>query len=297
MSLIHQYVERVAAWVSAVLRHERSDSFSPLEGIVVLRRTCDSPIEVALYKPAFCLVLQGRKEVMVGDRVTSFGPGESLIVSHELPVTSRIIDASPTSPYLALVLSLDIAMLRGMSQALPVSGVASKVDPRALAVHSVDQDLMDAVERYLLLSKKPQDRDVLAPLVSKEIHYRLLTAPHGAMLRQLMRQDSRARHIAQAISNIRRDFKATLIVSDLAKGVGMSTSAFHTHFKDVTETTPLQYQKELRLLEAKRLIYEERLSVSAAAFEVGYGSATQFSREYSRKFGVPPSEDRINTPT
>lgn len=284
--------QELAAQVSACFAdgHADSDYLEPIDGFVLIRHRHPSRVEALLYEPVVCLILQGRKETTVGDRMVCFGPGESLIVSHDLPVTSQVTEASPDCPYIALVLSLDIGLLRGLYERVS-SLTQESQDARALDVHETDLDLLGAFGRYLETSKTPSDAAVLGPLTLQEIHYRLLMAPHGAMLRQLLWHDSHANSIARAISSIRRDYKSTLVMSELARSIGMSVSAFHTHFKSVTETTPLQYQKDLRLLEAKRLLLEERLSVSAAAYEVGYGSAAQFSREYSRKFGIPPSED------
>ncbi len=156
-----------------------------------------------------------------------------------------------------------------------------------------DPGLVDALGRCLDLSASSRDQAVLGPLVAEEIHYRLLTAPVGVMLRTLSRPDSSVSAVAQAIGHLRADLSAPVVVPELARRVGMSPSAFHQHFKAVTATTPLQYQKELRLLAARQLLAAGR-SVTAAAFEVGYASSSQFSREYVRKFGVPPSRDEIS---
>jgi transcriptional regulator GlxA family with amidase domain len=150
------------------------------------------------------------------------------------------------------------------------------------------------LRRYLALADSPSDAKVLAPLVSKEIHYRLLVAPFGGMLRRLIRHDSKESAISRAIGYIRDDVRSAIVIPELARRVWMSASSFHEHFKTITRTTPLQYQKELRLLEARRLLKTGGASVTTAAFDVGYESASQFSREYARKFGVPPSQDLAN---
>lgn len=162
---------------------------------------------------------------------------------------------------------------------------------RAAETHRADPGLLDALRRYLALADCPADSKVLGPLTSKEIHFRLLMAPFGAMLRRLLRRDSNASAIARAIGHIRGNISAPVAIPELARQVGMSPSAFHKHFKTITSTTPLQYQKELRLLEARRLLRTAGASVTAAAFDVGYESPSQFSREYARKFGIPPSHD------
>ena len=164
---------------------------------------------------------------------------------------------------------------------------------RAAETHRADPGLVDALGRYLALGDSPADAKVLGPLISKEIHYRLLMAPFGGMLRSLIRHDSDASAISRAIAHLRGDIRAPIAIPELARRVGMSVSAFHKHFKAITSTTPLQYQKELRLLEAQRLLRTPGATVTAAAFDVGYESPSQFSREYARKFGVPPSRDVV----
>lgn len=225
---------------------------------------------------------------MIGGQTLSFGPGECLLVSHDLPVSSRITKA----PYLALVLKVDIATIRELYDKVTESALDSE-RARAAQTHQANAELLDALRRYLALADSPTDAKVLGPLTSKEIHYRLLVAPFGGMLRGLIRHDSNASAIARAIGYVRDDIRSPIAIPDLARRVGMSASAFHKHFKTITSTTPLQYQKELRLLEARRLLTMVGASVTAAAFDVGYESPSQFSREYTRKFGVPPSQDLV----
>jgi AraC-like DNA-binding protein len=153
--------------------------------------------------------------------------------------------------------------------------------------------MLDAFRRYLALADAPADAKVLGPLISKEIHYRLLMAPFGGMLRSLIRHDSDASAIARAIGQIRSELRSPIAIPELARHVGMSVSSFHKHFKAITSTTPLQYQKDLRLLEARKLLKTPGTSVTTAAFDVGYESPSQFSREYTRKFGVTPSQDVV----
>jgi AraC-like DNA-binding protein len=261
----------------------------PLEGLLLLRQDRPSSFEASLYEPVLCLILQGRKQVSIGERTLSIGPGECLLVSHDLPVYSGITKA----PYLALVLKVDVAAVRKLYDEVAESALDSK-RVRAAETHRADPGLLDALRRYLALADSPGDAKVLGPLVSKEIHYRLLAAPFGGMLRSLIRYDSNASAIARAIGHIRGSLRSPIAIPDLARRVGMSASAFHLHFKTVTGATPLQYQKELRLLEARRLLKTGGSSVTTAAFDVGYESPSQFSREYSRMFGVPPSRDLIH---
>jgi AraC-like DNA-binding protein len=255
-------------------------------GLLLLRRSTPSSLEASLYEPVLCLILQGRKEVSIGEQTLSFGPGECLLVSSDLPVCSRITKA----PYLALVLEVDVAGIRKLYDEVAESALDSGRAPAAVT-HRADSGLIDALLRYLTLVDSPADAKVLGPLVSKEIHYRLLVAPFGGMLRSLLRHDSNASAIARAIGHIRGDLRSRIAIPELARRVGMSASSFHEHFKTITSTTPLQYQKELRLLEARRLLKTGVASVTTVAYDVGYESLSQFSREYTRKFGVAPSRD------
>ncbi len=258
----------------------------PMGGLRLLQQHAASSSEPGLYEPVLCLILQGRKQVSIGDRTLSFGPGECLLVSHDLPVWSRITKA----PYLALVFDVDIAAVRKLYDEVAEPATLDSTPARAAEAHRASPALLDALHRYLALADSPTDAKVLGPLTSREIHYRLLMAPFGGMLRLLIRHDSNESAIARAIGQIRSDIRSAITIPDLARRVGMSASSFYKHFKRTTSTTPLQYQKELRLLEARRLLSTGGASVTTAAFEVGYESPSQFSREYARKFGVPPSQ-------
>jgi len=196
-------------------------------------------------------------------------------------------------PYLALVLKIDVATIRKLYDETAESALNCE-QACAAVTHRADSGLLDALLRYLTLADSPADAKVLGPLISKEIHYRLLVAPFGGMLRCLLRHDSNASAIARAISHIRGDIRSPIAIPELARRVGMSAASFHKHFKTITATTPLQYQKKLRLLEARQLLRTSGASVTTAAFDVGYESPSQFSREYARKFGVAPSQDAAN---
>jgi AraC-like DNA-binding protein len=267
-------------------QRERSEVARPMEGLVLLRQDAPSAFEASLYEPVLCLILQGRKQVSIGGQTLSFGSGQCLLVSHDLPVSSRVTSA----PYLALVLQVDAGTIRKLRDEV-AEQVQGSERARAAVTHRADSGLLDALRRYLALADSPSDAKVLGPLVSQEIHYRLLVAPFGGMLRRLIFRDSNASAIARAIGHIRGDIRSSIAIPDLARRVGMSASSFHQHFKTITSTTPLQYQKDLRLLEARRLLQTAGATVTTVAFDVGYESASQFSREYARKFGVPPSHD------
>lgn len=259
-------------------------------GLTVVRSRAPTELAPVLLQPIFCLVLQGAKQAGEGDRVVTFAAGQSLVVSHDRPTLARIVRASPAEPYLALALLLDIGIVRELAEAIDAAGGPPAAAPVAVGTTSAAE--LDVMARLFGLAARPEAVPVLAPLYAREAHFHLLSVAHGAMLRRLARQGSQASRITRAIAVIRRDYATALKVGDLAEAAGMSASAFHDHFRSFTGTTPLQFQKHLRLMEARRLMREQGLGVSPAAFAVGYESPTQFSREYSRTFGVAPSRDR-----
>ena len=268
----------------------------PVEGLTLLRHEAPTSWSPTVYDPVVCLILQGRKETAAGDRTVVVSAGDALIVSHDLPVLARITQADAGVPYLALIVSLDMSLLRRLDDEVGDAHVRDE-DAHALAAHAADPALVDALTRYLALAASPIESRVLLPLIRQEVHFRLLVAPNGGMLRGLLRRDSHASQVARAIAHLRAHLGAAVSIPALARQVGMSPSSLHKHFKAVTSTTPLQYLKELRLLEARRLLSEGEHGVSTVAYAVGYESPNQFSREYSRKFGVPPRGDRARPPS
>ena len=262
-------------------------TLSELPSLALFKSRKTTDFDATIYNPMVCLILQGEKKVSIGGSSVTFGSGESLNIGHDLPIASLITKADWKTPYQALIITIDIEIIRSIyGQATET--VFEKKDDEVLAASQTCPALVDALGRYLTLFKKPNEAEVLGPLVLKEIHYRLLMAPHGGMLRRLIRRDSHASKIGLAIEQIRKSFRPTIAVAELVQVVGMSPSSFHEHFRSITGTTPLQFQKDLRLLEARQLLSTPELPVSIAAFQVGYESSTQFSREYVRKFGVSP---------
>jgi AraC-like DNA-binding protein len=252
-----------------------------IPGLSVLCRNAPSDIEALIYEPVLCLILQGSKVTSIGDQTAELGPGDALIVSHDLPVVSRITKASAREPYLAVILSLDLRVVRSLyDQVADVQVPPSSV--RSLSVGRAEAAWLAPLVRYFELMASPLDAKVLGPSTLREIHYRLLLSPIGGMLRNLLVADSHASRVAIAIRQLRSDYHRPLSVPDLAKAAGMSASSFHEHFKAITGTTPLQYQKDLTATSH---------TVSEAAYAVGYESPNHFSRDYSRKFGVPPSRE------
>lgn len=256
---------------------------------------------VSLYVPIACLTMQGGKALELGSTVHHFVPGDTTIVSHDLPVTSRITQASGETPYRALVMAIDLTVLRSLYTQMADLGLTEgavedtasspSADIASVSVGPAAPGFIDALARYFTLAEKPAEVAMLAPLIQRELHYRLLMTPHAAGLRRLLPVNSHDSRIGRSIQHMRQHFRRPLAVTDLARLAGMGVSSFHAHFRAITATTPLQYQKDLRLIEARRLLGEGELSVAATAYDVGYESATQFSREYARKFGTPPSRD------
>lgn len=259
---------------------------------VLLRRSRPSAIEGTLYRPLVCLILQGAKTVEAGALSVHCPAGNAILVSHDLPVLSRITEASPSEPYIAFVLPIDLGVLRGFYDQMP-DFADSDEKAGALLAYPADHDLLDAIGRFLTLARNDNAAPLLGPILLREIHARLLVSPQGAILRRFLRRDDPSNQLARAIASIRASIDQPLSVSALAEHAGMSRSSFHSHFKAVTGLTPGQYQKDIRLLEARRLIVESDEAISSVAFDVGYESPAQFSRDYARKFGHAPREDRI----
>ena len=239
-------------------------------------------------------MLQGSKRVVVGETSLVYGVSRYLVTSLDLPALATILEASRERPYLALLLRLDMHEIASLmlSDPLPQAAPASK-DAHAMATGEVTLPLLDAFRRLLELADRPQDAPVLAPLLHREIVYRLLTGEAGSRLRQMASADSQSHHIARAVKRIKTNYAEPLRVEDLAREARMSVSTFHHRFKALTALSPVQYQKRLRLAEARRLMLAENVDASTAAYRVGYESASQFSREYKRQFGAPPTLDIV----
>lgn len=262
-------------------------------GMHLLRHTIPTGQDATVYRPLLCLVLQGAKAVGTSSRNLRVGPGQSLVVSHALPVVSRITEATAEMPYVALVFPIDLDLLRGLAPDVPPRMGQGLRDPFAISLCPGDPGMEDALLRYLHLCDSPETHRLLAPITAREIHARLLLGPHAEPLQRLLWHETTASRIFAATRAIQSDLAKPLAVGELAQQVGMSNSAFFEHFKAVTGTSPLQYQKDLRLLRARENLRQTNAKVSDIAFAVGYESSAQFSREYARKFGVPPRQDRV----
>lgn len=248
----------------------------------------------AVYEPMINLILQGSKTMTVGGKTLHYDPATYFVMSLDLPAVGTVHPARTGEPYLAVSLTLDADILSALlgDTIAPVTGRGEPVaQTEAFNVAAVTPELMDAWVRMLRLMERPGEIPALAPAYEREILFRVLQGPQGPMLRQLATPDSALARISASIQRIRRDYAQPLRIAALAAHVAMSESAFHRHFKAATALSPLQYQKQLRLLQARQMLCAHGMSVTAAALEVGYESPTQFTREYVRAFGLPPSQD------
>jgi AraC-like DNA-binding protein len=280
--------------VSLLERHAPRDGVCPTAapGVAVIRMSHPSDeMDHGTQDPAVCIVAQGSKELMLRDERLVYDAAHFLVFSVELPVVARILEATPQLPYLCMRLSLqppDIAALLAQRGDLPAPARASS---RGLYVSRSSEALLDAAVRLLRLLEAPDDMAVLGPLAQQEILYRVLKSDQGERLAQVARADSHASRIARAIAWLKAHFTEPLRIETLAEQAHMSVSSLHHHFRAITSMSPLQYQKQLRLLEARRLLISTAGDAASTGYQVGYESPSQFSREYARMFGTPPARD------
>ena len=262
-----------------------------IPGLILARRVEPTKPMSIMYEPRICVIAQGAKRVQLGDDAYVYDAHHFLLTSVDLPTFVQVIKASPEKPYLGLVLNID---QREISQLMVDSNLPPprlQQSSRGMATGEVTLPLLAAVQRLIDLLDEPKDIPILAPIIEREIFYRLLVGDQGARLRQIAAAGSQGNQITRAIDWLKGNFTRPLHIDDLAAQVNMSTSTFHHHFRQVTAMSPLQYQKWLRLNEARRLMLAEDRDATTAAFQVGYESPSQFSREYSRLFGAPPMRD------
>lgn len=284
-------VDRIEQLADRIARHAPETGMigtavPRLSLIRVERPTAPIP---SVYEASVCLIAQGSKRVSLGDHSVVYDASRYLLVSMDLPLVGHILEASADAPYLCCKIDLDLAALAELI--LTEGGTPPTEELSALAVYPGDPDMVDAACRLVGLLERPETIPALAPLIEREILYRLLTGPHGAMLRHMAVADSHLGQVSRAIAKIRSGFNEQLRIREIAAAAGMSASSLHEHFKAVTRMTPLEYQKQLRLQEARRLMLAEGASAGSAGFAVGYESPSQFSREYRRLFGAPPRRD------
>jgi AraC-like DNA-binding protein len=259
--------------------------------VFLIRSSCPTDQLHAVQEPAVCFVAQGRKQVMAGQSVYVYDRAKYLIASVEIPIVGQIIEASPAAPYLCLRLDLEPAAIGALMLEAKVTGLANDAPGPALSLSSITPELLDAAIRLVRLLGVPRDIPVIAPLAEREILYRLLLGEQAPQLRQIAFAESKLQQINRAIGWIKRNYREPFSIDAVAAEARMSPSTFHEHFKSVTAMSPLQYQKQLRLQEARRLILSQSLDAATAGHVVGYESPSQFSREYKRTFGAPPARD------
>ena len=276
----------------AIARHCRpARQATAIPGLTLFHaREPNRPINT-VYRPTLCIVAQGRKQVVLGDRIFEYDASKYLVVTVDLPVSGCIVEASPHSPYLGLSFDLDPVRIAGLLLERPAAPPGQGRATAALAVSALCGDLLDPLARLLRLLDRPGDIPMLAPLIEREICYRLLQGEQGDLLRQVATAGSHLSQIARAIDWIRKNYAAPSSIEELAARAGMSVTSFHRHFKTATTMSPLQYRTRFRLQEARRLLVGEERRAGAVAFDVGYDNPSQFNREYRRMFGLPPAAD------
>jgi len=255
-----------------------------------------SPMEPvrAVYQPSFCFVAQGSKRALLGEEVFRYDPEHYMIYTVDLPLTFQVEEASEERPYLGFQLDLEPALVASVIMESGIRVKKGDASTKAMNVSSVDADLLDGIVRLVRLVETPAEQKVLAPLIIREIVYRLLIGGQGARLSHVLASGGDTRRISKAIGHLREHFDQQLKMEEIARELGMSVSGFHHHFKSVTSMSPLQFQKHLRLQEARRLMLGEDMDAASAAFRVGYQDPSHFSREYKRHFGAPPQGDIAN---
>lgn len=266
-------------------------SAEPIPGLHVHRVSQPNERLHGVYQPSLCVIAQGSKEISLGDSQYRYDPAHYLLVTVELPYAGRVVEASRDHPYLSLRLALDPALVGSVMVEAGIPAPRNQADAKALVVSALDADLLDAAVRLVRLIGSPTQARVLVPLVKREIVFRLLLGEQGHRLRHFPLLGGHAHPIAQAVERLRQDFDQPLRIEHLAKEFGMSPSGFHMHFKAITDLSPLQFQKQLRLHEARRLMLGERLDATSAGIRVGYNDASHFSRDYKKHFGTAPGRD------
>jgi AraC-like DNA-binding protein len=280
-----ELVERIA---HAVRQDGRAE---PLKGLRLNRASAPTELAHSISYPAFCVIAQGSKEVLLGDDRYQYDPMHYLLTTAGLPIVTHVIEASQERPYLSLSVRLDPTLVGSVMLEAGYVASRSQANVRAIHVNPLDANLLNAVVRLVRLLDTPAEATFLLPLITREIVYRLLVGEQGDRLCHIALQGGHAHRIVRAIELLRTEFDQPLRVDDIAQELGMSVSSFHRHFKAVTAMTPLQFQKQMRLQEARRLMLGEDLDAASAGYRVGYNDAAHFNREYKRLFGLPPLRD------
>lgn len=262
---------------------------SPIQGVRLVRRDYPTEFLRCFYNPACIFVLQGKKHMLYGANNLVYGKGQYVVSCTDIPVSSRVAEASVEEPFVVLLLEFDSSLISNLLLETKIPQLSAN-EEKCLAIADVDDNLLDAFYRLAQLIEQPHD-EILSSMIIKEIYYRLLVGPLGNQLRMINTKGTSSNQIAQAISYLKNNFTEKLNIEQLAQHVNMAVSSFYRNFRKVTQVSPLQYQKQLRLYEAQRLMLSGNYNAETASYLVGYESPTQFSREYKKMFGNPPKTD------
>src|SRR5579883_491527 len=280
-----ELLERIAQAV------DEDGTTQPLPGLYLSRSSTPLKPLHSVIEPSLCVIAQGSKEVLLGEHRYRYDSSHYLLTTVELARISQVLEASQERPYLSLRLSLEPTLVSSVMLEAGYEQSRNHAEVRAIDVSFLDGNLLDAVVRLVRLLEAPAEAPILQPLITREIIYRLLRGEQGSRLRHLAALGGSTTHIARAVARLRQDFDQPLRIEDLAQELGMSVSSLHHHFKAVTTLSPLQFQKQLRLQAARRLMLSENLDAASAAYRVGYRDASHFNREYKSLFGLPPMRD------
>ncbi len=282
---------QLATEISARIGHAETYQ-TPIEGFEFYRQTKAAETSCAcIVEPSIALVVQGKKSMALGDEIFNYDPYKFLITSLDLPAKMQVLEARQDKPYLGLVLKFDLAVISELIVQVPFNRLNTVVTDKSMVLGDTTPVLLDAFKRLIDVMDDEDSRNVIAPMIKREIYWRILISEQGARLRQIVSAGTQGVRIARSIEWLRNHYDEPQKTEDLAQLAQMSKSTFHHHFRELTSMSPLQYQKRLRLMEARRLMLGEDLDASAAAYKVGYESPSQFSREYSRLFGMSPKKD------
>jgi len=283
------YRDELTERIAQTIRQD--GTIEPMKGLHFNRTSSPSECIHSVSIPAFCAIAQGSKEVLLGSDRYQYDPMHYLLATVELPIVSQILEASKVKPYLSLRLDLDPTLVGSVMVEAGHPSSRSSTDVKAIDVSPLDVNLLDAVVRLVRLIDSPAEAHMLAPMITREIIYRLLMGDQGSRLCHIAVLGGNTHQIARAVDRLRKDFNQPLRIENIARELGMSVSSFHHHFKSVTAMSPLQFQKQLRLQEARRLMLGQNLDATSAAYRVGYDDSSHFNREYKRLFGTPPMRD------
>jgi AraC-like DNA-binding protein len=261
--------------------------------VLLSKEVRNTSLDFKTYEPVICIIVQGEKEIISSEEVICVTVGQTIIITHDIHLQARIKVNEINEPYVAIIIPIDVEKLRKIAVKMSFQGKVEQ-NLTAINVGNTSYDLEEAVLRYLKLLNRPQEVNVLATSILREIYFRVLTSESGSMLREILIEDSHADRIRRAaVTYIKSNYRSDISIDDLIKLVGMSSSSFHTHFKRITKTTPKKMQRDLRLMEVRDRLRVTRETVSALAFDVGYNSLAHLSKEYKSKFGKSPLQDRI----